>query len=141
MNTKALLLIAILTIANSCSRQSRCNYHTSRAIKLNCLSVGNDTVFYIDTVKGWQFDTVFKSDTLKDIDTFTSKKDDIIIKKIVNWKTRTIKETVIKKDTIKVYYTITKKTTVTKYPPWQKYFVYFIIALVLIWVIKQFNNS
>lgn len=141
MNIKALLLIiATLILTNSCSKQSRCNYHTSRAIKLNCLSVTNDTVFYTDTVKGWQFDTVFHSDTLKDIDTFVSKQDDIIIKKIVNWKTRIIKETVKKKDTVKTYYTITQKRTVIKYPAWQKYCVYFVVVLLLIWVVKQFKN-
>lgn len=98
-----LLFVFMLT---SCSSQKRCEWHSDRAKQLGCLKI--DTITKYDTLKGFQVDTIFKADSFSTIDTFTLIKDNVVSKTVVNWKTKIINQSILKRDTIREFKTISK---------------------------------
>lgn len=91
-------LILILLILSSCSAQKRCEKHLNKAIKGGCLVNRIDTLF--DTIKGFKTDTIFKGDTMRDIDTFLNEVNSYKVVTIVKWKDRIVNQEVSRKDTI-----------------------------------------
>ena len=79
-------LIVIILLITSCQsiKDRRANNKMNWLIKNHYL--GDTTRWVHDTVTGWKVDTVFKGDTLKDIDTFVIVKDGIKTVSVVKWK-------------------------------------------------------
>lgn len=99
-------LIFILLLLASCSAQKRCEWHLSKSKQLGCLKI--DTITKYDTLKGFQVDTIFKADSFSIVDTFTLIKDNVVSKTVVNWKTKIINQSILKRDTIREYKIISK---------------------------------
>jgi hypothetical protein len=98
---KKIIYIALcLILLTSCSVQRQGN----RKLKW-CYAHGflkNDTLVIRDTIKGYEIDTIFKSDSITLIDTFNvaNGKDTVIT--IVKWKQKTIRQIIKKSDTVVV---------------------------------------
>lgn len=115
------IIILILFFA-SCNAEKRCHRSMHKAIAGGCLNI--DTVYHYDTIRGWQYDTTFIGDTVRNIDTFTVFKNGIEVKTLVRWKERVITQQVTKSDTIIKYKEITKRLKeVTKRCVHWKYWV------------------
>ena len=135
-SNKLLIIIAIILL-NSCSfKQWRCSRIVAKAQRLNCITFNNDTFYSIDTVKGFYIDTIFKTDSFKNIDTFTLVKDNIKVRTIVNYKDKIVYQTIRQKDTIIIRKLIkpTPKITPAR-PRWKTILIYLLlfIAMAKLW--------
>jgi hypothetical protein len=105
--------IAILClILASCSLQKRATRKITWLTEKGFITNSSDTVFVSDTIKGFTHDTVYYGDTFNNIDTFTLTKDNIISTTVVKWRERTIKETLMVRDTFKIYPKIVNNQTI-----------------------------
>lgn len=99
---KKIIYIALcLILLASCSVQKQGN----RKLKW-CYDHGflkKDTLVIRDTIKGYEVDTIFKSDSITLIDTFNVVSGKDTVKTIVKWKEKTIRQTIKKSDTVVVY--------------------------------------
>lgn len=102
--------IIILLLLASCSTQRKCQRHYDKLKGLNCLKTTSDTVFKYDTVIGFKIDTIFKTDSLKEIDTFTMVKEGVKVVTVVKYKDKIVYQT-LTKDTV-----ITKRTEIINNP-------------------------
>lgn len=59
-----------------------------------------DTLVIKDTIKGYQIDTIFKSDSITLIDTFDNVTGKDTVRTIVKWKQKTIRQIIKKSDTV-----------------------------------------
>ena len=130
-------LLAILLIS-SCTVHQKCQRIINKAYKYHCLKQSNDTFFIKDTVLGFSIDTVFYK--IQSIDTFYLKKDSLIIRNIVNWKTGEL-QTFVKQDTLYITNTVIKTTpAVVKYSKFQKYFNYFLLFLIFSFILRLISK-
>jgi hypothetical protein len=99
---KNIIYIALcLILLTSCSVQRQGN----RKLKW-CYAHGflqNDTLLIRDTIKGYEIDTIFKSDSITLIDTFNIITGKDTFRTIVRWKEKTILQTIKKSDTVIVH--------------------------------------
>lgn len=132
-------LIVIIVLITSCQsiKDRRANNKMNWLIKNHYL--GDTTRWVHDTVTGWKVDTVFKGDTLKDVDTFVIVKDGIKTVSVVKWKERTIEQQLIKHDTIilrkidsKVIYQTSKRKWWDRYWSGFTFGVAFVILLLFL---------
>lgn len=132
-------LIVIILLITSCQsiKDRRANNKMNWLIKNHYL--GDTTRWVHDTVTGWKVDTIFKGDTLKDIDTFVIVKDGIKTVSVVKWKERTIEQQLIKHDTIilrkvdsKVIYQTSKRKWWDRYWSGFTFGVAFVILLLFL---------
>lgn len=132
-------LIVIIVLITSCQsiKDRRANNKMNWLIKNHYL--GDTTRWVHDTVTGWKIDTVFKGDTLKDVDTFVIVKDGIKTVSVVKWKERTIEQQLIKHDTIilrkidsKVIYQTSKRKWWDRYWSGFTFGVAFVILLLFL---------
>jgi len=99
---KKIIYIALcLILLASCSVQRQGN----RKLKW-CYAHGflkNDTLVIRDTIKGYEIDTIFKSDSITLIDTFNVVTGKDTFRTIVKWKEKTIRQIIKKSDTVIVH--------------------------------------
>jgi hypothetical protein len=99
---KKIIYIALcLILLTSCSVQRQGN----RKLKW-CYAHGflkNDTLVIRDTIKGYEIDTIFKSDSITLIDTFNVVTGKDTFRTIVKWKEKTIRQIIKKSDTVIVH--------------------------------------
>jgi hypothetical protein len=136
--TKALVIL----ILSSCTSEKRCNRILNKAQRLNCISFNNDTITINDTVNGFYFDTLIQYDTINDFDTLLIDTGGVKVKTIINWKTRTVGQS-IKKDTVYLTNTITvTKTQIQKrqYSKLERYTIYFALFVVAVFLAKLFSK-
>ena len=101
--------LVIIILLASCSVQKRCEIHLTKAQKMGCYKLTNDTIIKYDTIKGYKIDTIFNG--LKEVDTFTLIKDNIKTTTIVRWRLKEINQSQFKKDTIIKNIQVIKKET------------------------------
>jgi Mg/Co/Ni transporter MgtE len=109
---------------------------------LQCISFSNDTITINDTVNGFYFDTLHQFDTINDFDTLLIDTGGVRVKTIINWKTRTVGQS-IKKDTVYLTNTITvTKTQIQKrqYSKLERYTIYFALFVVAVFLAKLFSK-
>ena len=136
--TKVLLIL----ILSSCTTEKRCNRILNKAQRLNCISFKNDTITINDTINGFYFDTLIQYDTINDFDTLLIDTGGVRVKTIINWKTRTVGQS-IKKDTVYLTNTITvTKTQIQKrqYSKLERYTIYFALFVVAVFLAKLFSK-
>ena len=136
--TKALVIL----ILSSCTSEKRCNRILNKAQRLNCISFNNDTITINDTVNGFYFDTLIQYDTINDFDTLLIDTGGVRVKTIINWKTRTVGQS-IKKDTVYLTNTITvTKTQIKKrqYSKLERYTIYLALFVVAVFLAKLFSK-
>jgi hypothetical protein len=138
MPFKALLILILLS---SCTAQKRCERKLRKAEKLGCLTYSNDTITLTDTIKGFQFDTVVRFDTLNHSDTLIVEKDGVKTKTIIQWRDRIVSQQVIKQDTIIRNQVITKTKIVNVRPKWQKYIKWIIFFALAFAVFKAIEKK
>ena len=136
MRFKALLFIILLS---SCTAQKRCERKLNKAQKLGCLSYSNDTVILRDTIKGFQFDTIVRFDTLSHSDTLIIEKDGVKSQTIIQWRDRIVSQELIKQDTIIQNQVITKTKTIKIKPKWHKYINWIIFLVFIYFVLRLFR--
>lgn len=135
-------LILILLILSSCSAQKRCEKHLNKAIKGGCLVNRVDTLF--DTIKGFKTDTIFKGDTMHDVDTFLNEVNSYKVVTIVKWKDRIVNQEVSRNDTI--IRTI-HRTSIIKEPlKWYeriilKYWIYLFFISLILYIREAINKN
>lgn len=137
MRFKALLILILLS---SCTAQKRCERKLNKAQKLGCLSYTNDTLILTDTIRGFQFDTIVRFDTLSHSDTLTVEINGIKSQTIIQWRDRIVSQDIIKQDTIIQNKIIRQTKTITKKPKWQKYinwFIFFGLVYLLFKAVKR----
>jgi hypothetical protein len=125
-------LIVILLLITSCQalKDKRANNKMNWLIKNHYL--GDTTRWVHDTIQGFKIDTVFKGDTLKEIDTFTIVKDGIKTVSVVKWKEKILEQTLVKTDTIisiKVKERVLYQTEKKKW--WDRYWAGFAFGVAL----------
>jgi len=128
------LLIVLLLIG--CSAEKRCQKHITKAKALGCLSIQNDTIVRLDTIKGFRIDTFVKFHN--EIDTLIVDSGGVRVETIIKWKTKEIGQIVSKRDTILKRYEITKHhnhTKIVNRVPWWFWIIPFLLAMMLILVI------
>ena len=91
-------LLIIIVLFSACSTQKKCNRHINRLTELGCLK--RDTINKYDTIKGFQYDTIVRFDTLSHSDTLVVIKDGVKVQTIIKWKERIIEHSILKRDTI-----------------------------------------
>jgi hypothetical protein len=136
--TKALVIL----ILSSCTSEKRCNRILNKAQRLNCISFNNDTITINDTINGFYFDTLIQYDTINDFDTLLIDTGGVRVKTIINWKTRTVGQS-IKKDTVYLTNTITvTKTQIQKrqYSKLERYTIYLALFVVAVFLAKLFSK-
>ena len=139
MNWRLLILAiaASLIILCSCNEQKRCARYVARHPK--CFST--DTVWRYDTLKGFQVDTVFYGDTIRNTDTFTLIKDGVSVKTVVQWRDRIIQQQVTKRDTIIKSYDVYIDKPVFKEVPtlfwWAKWLLGGLLGIILLLAIGR----
>lgn len=136
MRFKALLFIILLS---SCTAQKRCERKLNKAQKLGCLTYSNDTVILRDTIKGFQFDTIVRFDTLSHSDTLIIEKDGVKSQTIIQWRDRIVSQELIKQDTIIQNQVITKTKTINIRPKWHKYINWIIFLVFIYFVLRLFR--
>ena len=139
-------LIVIIVLITSCQsiKDRRANNKMNWLIKNHYL--GDTTRWVHDTITGWKVDTVFKGDTLKDVDTFVIVKDGIKTVSVVKWKERTIEQQLIKHDTIilrkidsKVIYQTSKRKWWDRY--WSGFGFGVALMILLIFAFSRLTKS
>lgn len=139
-------LIVIILLITSCQsiRDKRANNKMNWLMKHHYL--GDTTRWVHDTVVGWKVDTIFKSDTLKDVDTFTIVKDGIRTVSVVKWKERTLQLTMTKHDTVilrkidsKVIYQTSKKKWWDRY--WSGFTFGVALMILLLFLFSKLGKS
>ena len=136
--TKALLLL----ILSSCNTEKRCNRIIEKAQRLHCITFSKDTITINDTVNGFYFDTLHQFDTFNTFDTLLIDTGGVKVKAIINWKTRTVGQS-IKKDTVFLTNTITvTKTQIQKrqYSKLERYTIYLALFVVAVFLAKFFSK-
>lgn len=91
-------LLILIVLFSACSTQKKCNRHIKRLNELGCLK--RDTITKYDTIKGFQYDTIVRFDTLSHSDTLIVVKDGVKVQTIIKWKDRIIEQSILKRDTI-----------------------------------------
>jgi hypothetical protein len=128
--------ILIVLFLIGCSAEKRCQKHITKAKALGCLSIQNDTIVRLDTIKGFRIDTFVKFHN--EIDTLIVDSGGIKVVTIIKWKTKEIGQLVSKQDSVIKYLQITKHhnhTKVVKSVPWYFWIIPFLLAMMLILVI------
>lgn len=140
------LILILLVLATSCQalKDKRANNKMNWLMKNHYL--GDTTRWVHDTIIGFRVDTVFKGDTIKDIDTFTIVKDGIKTVSVVKWKERILEQTLVKRDTIiskivteKVIYKTDKKKWWDRY--WAGFSFGVALMILLIFGISRIAKS
>jgi len=98
---KTIYIALCLILLASCSIQRQGNRKLKWCYEHGFLK--NDTLVIRDTIKGYEIDTVFKSDSITLIDTFNVVTGKDTVRTIVKWKEKTIRQTIKKSDTIVVH--------------------------------------
>ena len=142
MKTSTITKVLLLLILSSCNTEKRCNRILNKAQRLQCISFSNDTITINDTVNGFYFDTLYQFDTINDFDTLLIDTGGVRVKTIINWKTRTVGQS-IKKDTVYLTNTITvTKTQIQKrqYSKLERYTIYFALFVIAVFLAKLFSK-
>jgi hypothetical protein len=130
----------VILILSSCTSEKRCNRILNKAQRLNCISFKNDTITINDTINGFYFDTLYQFDTINDFDTLLIDTGGVRVKTIINWKTRTVVQS-IKKDTVYLTNTITvTKTQKRQYSKLERYTIYLALFVVAVFLAKLFSK-
>jgi hypothetical protein len=111
---KLILILALVLTSCQTLKDKRANNKMNWLMRNHYL--GDTTRWVHDTIPGFKVDTIFKSDSITLVDTFTIIKDGVEVKTVVKWKEKTLNLTLLKRDTIvnyeikeKVYYKPTKR--------------------------------
>jgi hypothetical protein len=142
LKTSTITKVLLLLILSSCNTEKRCNRILNKAQRLQCISFSNDTITINDTVNGFYFDTLYQFDTINDFDTLLIDTGGVRVKTIINWKTRTVGQS-IKKDTVYLTNTITvTKTQIQKrqYSKLERYTIYFALFVIAVFLAKLFSK-
>jgi hypothetical protein len=144
MKIKSLIVILLLITSCQALKDNRANNKMNWLIKNHYL--GDTTRWVHDTITGFKIDTVFKGDTIKDVDTFTIVKDGIKTVSVVKWKERILEQTLVKRDTIiskivteKVVYQTAKKKWWDRY--WAGFAFGVALMILLIFFISRIAKS
>ena len=142
MKTSTITKVLLILILSSCTTEKRCNRILNKAQRLQCISFSNDTITINDTVNGFYFDTLHQFDTFNTFDTLLIDTGGVKVKTIINWKTRTVGQS-IKKDTVYLTNTITvTKTQIQKrqYSKLERYTIYLALFVVAVFLAKLFSK-
>jgi len=141
LKTSTITKVLLLLILSSCTTEKRCNRILKKAQRLQCISFSNDTITINDTVNGFYFDTLHQFDTINNFDTLLIDTGGVRVKTIINWKTRTVGQS-IKTDTVYLTNTITTKTQIQKrqYSKLERYTIYFALFVVAVFLAKLFSK-
>lgn len=142
MKISIIIKALVILILSSCNTEKRCNRILNKAQRLHCISFKNDTITINDTVNGFYFDTLHQFDTINDFDTLLIDTGGVRVKTIINWKTRTVGQS-IKKDTVYLTNTITvTKTQIQKrqYSKLERYTIYLALFVVAVFLAKLFSK-
>ena len=96
MRKITIIIAAILFFG--CSAQKRCDKAYAKATKLGCVS--SDTFYAHDTIKGFELDTFVVYSQKNEVDTLLVDSGGIRVLTIIKWKSRTVFQDVLKKDTV-----------------------------------------
>lgn len=139
--------IIVIAVFSSCAqlKEARTKRKCMRSVKFaqehGCLTEKSDTIWKLDTIKGWNYDTIVKYDSTHISDTlFTSNGKDSIIT-IVKWKERTIRQIKTEKDTIIKTAEITREKIVEKPLKWYQRLWWWWIAVTMAFCILMINIS
>lgn len=139
MNKLTLILVLVLASCQTL-KDKRANNKMNWLMKNHYL--GDTTRWVHDTIRGFKVDTIFRSDSISLVDTFTIIKEGVEVKTVVKWKEKTLNLTLLKHDTI-VSHKITEKVRYNQIKQrwWDKFSYGWIVAtiffLVLIVFIKR----
>lgn len=140
MKISIIIKALVILILSSCTSEKRCNRILNKAQRLNCISFKNDTITINDTINGFYFDTLYQFDTINDFDTLLIDTGGVRVKTIINWKTRTVVQS-IKKDTVYLTNTITvTKTQKRQYSKLERYTIYLALFVVAVFLAKLFSK-
>jgi hypothetical protein len=142
LKTSTITKVLLILILSSCTTEKRCNRILNKAQRLQCISFSNDTITINDTVNGFYFDTLHQFDTFNTFDTLLIDTGGVKVKTIINWKTRTVGQS-IKKDTVYLTNTITvTKTQIQKrqYSKLERYTIYLALFVVAVFLAKLFSK-
>lgn len=142
MKISTITKVVLLLILSSCSSEKRCNRIINKAQRFNCISFSNEIITINDTINGFYFDTLHQFDTFNTFDTLLIDTGGVKVKTIINWKTRTMGQT-IKKDTVYLTNTITvTKTQIQKrqYSKLERYTIYLALFVIAVFLAKLFSK-
>jgi len=94
---KNLIIIAFILLTG-CNAQKQCDKAYAKAKKLGCIS--SDTIVKYTTIRGFKVDTFVQYSEKSEIDTLFVDSGEVKVRTIIKWKSRTVFQEVLKKDTV-----------------------------------------
>lgn len=140
---KVILILALVLASCQTLNDKRANNKMNWLMKHHYL--GDTTRWVHDTIRGFKVDTIFKSDSITLVDTFTIIKDGVEVKTVVKWKEKTLNLTLLKHDTIvshqikeKVFYKPNKRHFLDNFK--SGFIVSLLFILLILILIRKLTN-